>query len=177
MAPSLLCLCGTIPSLLNPHHLSVSILKSVVPPLNFINILLCLQSTSTHLASHLQSINLPITSNFERALASSLHPSLALLHVVHFSMCFTSLSESPLNACMSNRWHPKASNPILRSFTHYTLPPNSIAFLTTSFNSLPSPSLITCTQYSYSSSLPPTSLAANSFQTAEKPVGAASPPP
>ena len=73
---------------LRPHHLLVSILNSAVPPLSYINVLLCLlQSISSHLVLHLQSINLPITSNFGRAIASSIHPSLA----IYFSMCFTSL--------------------------------------------------------------------------------------
>ena len=46
-------------SLLNLHHLTVSIVNSAVPPY----ILLCLlHSISIHLALHLQSINLPITS-------------------------------------------------------------------------------------------------------------------
>ena len=63
-------------SLLNPHHLPVSILNSAVPSHSFIGILLfLLQLTLTHLASHLRSINLPVTSNFGRTLASSLHPS------------------------------------------------------------------------------------------------------
>ena len=88
-----------------------------------------LTSSSAFYNQPLQSVNLPITSNFGRTLASSLHPSLALLHAVHFNMCFTSLSDSPLNACMSNPCYPKASNPIFRSFTHCTLPPNFIASL------------------------------------------------
>ena len=79
-------------SLLNPHHLPVSILNSGVPSLSFINILLCLlQSISHSHILHLQSINLLITSNFGRALVSSL---------AQFLAARLSLYHVPLNRCV-----------------------------------------------------------------------------
>ena len=73
--------------ILNPHHLLVSILNSVVPPLNFTYsiVFYLLQPIATHLFLRSQSINLPNTSNFVHPLASSLKHSLTLLHAISFN--------------------------------------------------------------------------------------------
>ena len=139
----------TLSSLLTPCHLPTSIPNSAVPPLNLVIILLCLlQSIHTYGTLHSLSINLPVISNFDFPIASSLQSAFAVHNTVSFNSCFTSFSVTTFSAITSNPLHPHTSKLWCKSFTHLTLLPSSKASSITTFTNLSLSILITCTQKS-----------------------------